>query len=172
MLMRLQHLPGLTWVLWWAPAMYPKCLVSLFCCILKVYRIHGVHVYSVRCILKPGAFQGSSCIAENSYWFSMLLENLVEFFPLCLAIGVHTPRESMLSLCFPWYLSLGALYLLSQAFFLPQCLLCLVSCVSHITAGVWFCSAARKLLEVNVYKQGDALEHVWICSQSVDSSGG
>lgn len=71
-------------------------------------------------------------------------------------------RESVLSSCFPWYLSPGALYLLSQALFPLQCLLWLVSCLSHIMAGVCFCSAAQKLLEVNVYKQRDARDCGWI----------
>lgn len=74
---------------------------------------------------------------------------------LCGAIGVPATPVSILSLCFPQPLSPGALYLLSQALFPLQGLLWLVSSLSHIMAGVCFCSAAQKLLEVSVYKQTD-----------------
>lgn len=55
---------------------------------------------------------------------------------------------------------------------LPSC--CSIKCsffsVSHIIAGVWFCSAARKLLEVSVYEERDAWHGIWTHRQSAGSS--
>lgn len=82
-----------------------------------------------------------------------------------LTCGFYTTHESLLSSWFRWCLSFGARYLLSQALFPPQGLLWLVSSLSHIMAGVCLCSAARKLLEVSIYKQRDVWDHIWICSQ-------
>lgn len=96
----------------------------------------------------------------------MLLEKLVEFFLLREAIGVPATPASILSLCFPQPLSPGALYLLSQALFPLQGLLWLISSLSHIMAGVCFCSGAQKPLEVSVYKQRDVWDHIWIQQQT------
>lgn len=43
--------------------------------------------------------------------------------------------------------------------------------VYHVMAGLCFCLAAQKLLEVSFYKQRDVRDHIWIHSQSADSSG-
>lgn len=55
------------------------------------------------------------------------------------------------------------------------CFPCSIKCgffsVSHIAAGVWFCSTARKLLEVSVYEEKDAWHGVWTQRQSAGSSG-
>lgn len=96
----------------------------------------------------------------------MLLANLVELFLLRRAKGVPATPASILSLCSPQSLSPGALYLLSRALFPLQGLLWLLSCLSHIMAGVCFCSAAQKLLEVSVYKQRDVWDHIWIQQQT------
>lgn len=91
----------------------------------------------------------------------------MELFLLHGAIGgVPATPVSILSLCFPQSLSPEALYLLSQALFPLQGLLWLVSCLSHIMAGVCFHSAAQKLLEVSVYKQRDVWDHIWIQQQT------
>lgn len=90
----------------------------------------------------------------------------MELFLLGEAIGVPTMPVSILSLCFPQPLSPGALYLLSQALFPPQGLLWLVSSLSRIMAGVCFCSAAQKLLEVSVYKQRDVWDYIWFQQQA------
>lgn len=90
----------------------------------------------------------------------------MELFVLHGDIGVSDTPVSILSLCFPQPLSPGALYLHSQALFPPQGLLWLVSSLSRIMAGVCFCSAAQKLLEVSVYKQRDVWDHIWIQQQT------
>lgn len=79
-------------------------------------------------------------------------------------------HESVLRSCFVWYLSLVALYLLSQALFPLQYLLWLVSCLSHIMAGVCFCSAAQKPLEMSVYKQRDVWDHSYVHNKSANCS--
>lgn len=93
-----------------------------------------------------------------------------EFFLLCLTVGIQSMHRAVLPSCFVWCLSLAVLYLLAQALFPLQYLLWLVSCLSHIMAGVCFCSAAQKPLEISVYKQRDVWGRIWIHSKSANGS--
>jgi len=76
---------------------------------------------------------------------------------------------SVRSSCCPWCLSLGLCMCYRRL--CCHCSVWLDSRLSHVMAGVCFRSAAQKLLEVSVYKQGDVWDHIWIHGQSADSSG-
>lgn len=114
----------------------------------------------------PGVFQGGFCQAVKLILVLHTAGKPGGTLPPWWAIGAPATPVSILSPCFPEPLSPGALYLLCQALFPPQGLLWLVSSLSHIMAGVCFCSAAQKLLEVSVYKQRDVWDHIWIQQQT------